>query len=393
VRGAPGNRRPYRDLFIHHMATDGINFSSRPGSDNGKIKHVVSANNIRTAMAIAGPVRNLEVVDTELLDSGVVGTALNSYTAHSGMRGVNIETECLPENADWGNPHLRAEGCRITGNILFNRVRAMGSLGGQIAMAHGESTANVTVRNSFLQNPLGKSGDVVDMGIVGGIVENSTLDSQNGFAVVCITSGVPAQLTSPVWAQYLQDLASDPSPIARKVHRQTDPAFSTIVHRNIIEGQGTKFLCQNATPVLKIVDNTINGTLLPTPPETTVYPIFGHMIVFSGTPGATCSTGHEYGQQLTIENNDIFIPHTAPRGQPFGQINYCGTKLELVNNTYRTDTESSVNPLRVYYNRAQGVGLVAGDCFPASGAIIAVDEAGQPYPLTTQGRQECLTLP
>lgn len=384
------------NLFVHHMATDGIQLNL---GREIEFRRVRSANNIRNNLTI-GQGRNVLVTDSEFRDAGVGGTAPNSYPLHSPGRGVDIEPECWPKGAEWapidpgtGQPvGACSDEIGMTGNILFNRVRVTGNLGGGIGMAHGEATANVTVRNSFLQNPLGKSGDAVDMGIVGGIVENSILDSQNGFAVYCVTGGVATQLTSPVWASYLQDLASDPSPIAQQMDRQTDPTFSTTVQRNLIEGQGAKFLCHNATPVLKIVDNTIRGTLLATPPEAEYYPTLGHMTIFAGTPGATCSTGHEYAQQLTIMNNDIFIPHTAPRGQPYGQINYCGTKLELAHNTYRTDTQDATNPLRVYYNRAQGIGSVAGDCFPASGAIIAVDEAGQPYPLTMSGTQQCLTL-
>ncbi|WP_188193913.1 hypothetical protein [Nonomuraea sp. SYSU D8015] len=231
------------------------------------------------------------------------------------------------------------------------------------------------------------------MGIVGGVVEDSTLDSQNGFALYCVTAGSSIQLTSPVWVRHLQDLASDPSPIARRVQRQTDPAFSSTLRDNVIKGQGTKFLCQDAPPVMRIVGNTIRGTLLPAPPESLYYPVFGHMTFFSGAPGATCSAGHVWGQDITVKDNDVFIPHAAPRGQPYGQINYCGTKLRLSGNTYRTDTADATRPIRVYYNRAQGVGSVAEDCFPASGAIIPVDETGQPYPLIRQGTQQCLTLP
>lgn len=392
-----GTQVKLANLFVHHMATDGIQLNL---GREIELRQVRSANNIRNNLSI-GQGRNVLVIDSEFRDAGVGGTAPNSYPMHSPGRGVDIEPECWPKGAEWGliDPETGqpigacSDVIGLAGNILFNRVRVTGNLGGGIAMAHGEATANVTVRNSFLQNPFGKSGDVVDMGIVGGIVESSTLDSQNGFAVYCVTAGAPMQLTSPVWAGYLQDLANDPSPIARQIYRQTDPAFSTTVQRNLIQGQGTKFLCHNATPVMKIVGNTIRGTVLTTPPEALHYPTFGHMTFFSGSPGATCSTGHEYAQQLTIANNDIFIPYNAPRGQLYGQINYCGTKLALANNTYRTDTLDSANPLRVYYNRAQGVGAVTGDCFPASGAIIAVDEVGQPYPLTASGTKRCLTLP
>ncbi|MEU1393606.1 MULTISPECIES: glycosyl hydrolase family 28-related protein [unclassified Nonomuraea] len=380
------------DLNVHHMATDGILLGL---GKEIEFERVRSTNNIRDNVSI-GQARNVLVTDSDFHNAGVGGTAPNSYPFHSPGRGVNIEPECYPKGAGWAPPGagVCSDLVGMTGNILFDSVRVTGNLGGGIAMAHGESTANVTVRNSFLQNPLGKSGDVTTMGIVGGVVEDSTLDSQNGFAVFCVTGGVPAQLTSSVWTGYLQDLANDPSLIARRIHRQTDPTFSTTLQRNTITGQATKFLCQNATPRMTVVNNKIRGVLLQTPPEPSYFRYFGHMVVFSGTPGATCSTGLEWAKQLTFENNDIFIPHAAPRpAQAYGEIGYCGTKLELTKNTYRTDTGNATHPLRVYYNRAQGVGSVAEDCFPASGAIIAVDEDGRPYPLTTQGTQKCLTLP
>ncbi|MBC2906215.1 hypothetical protein [Streptomyces cupreus] len=389
-----------KGLYIHSMATDGIMVGSGRDVEN---RRVISSNNIRQALTI-GQGRNVLVTDSELRDTGVVGIAPDSYPMHSPARGVDIEPECTPKGAEWaerdenGNQILACnDEVGMTGNILLDRVRVTGNLGGGIAMGHGEASANVTVRNSFLQNPLEKSGDVVDMGIVGGVVENSTLDSQNGFALWCKTAGARTQLTSPVWARYLQDLASDPSPIARRVYRQTDPVFSTTVRNSIIEGQGTKIRCESATPVLTLVNNTIRGTVLDTPPEpgseSPVFPAWGHVIVQSGTPGADCSAIHAWGKELTIEGNDFFIPQAAPRGGGYGQISYCGTKIRLADNSYDTDMADASNPLRVYYNRAQGVGSVAEDCFPASGAIIAVDEAGQPYPLTPRGTQKCLTLP
>ncbi|MGW6916647.1 hypothetical protein ACWGB8_22900 [Kitasatospora sp. NPDC054939] len=405
IGGSIGNasrRVVLADLRIHSMATDGILLGS--GRDV-EIRHVISANNVRQALTI-GQGRNVLVTASELRDTGVVGTAVDSYPVHSPARGVDIEPECTPKGAEWapydgsGN---QIGACNdvvgVTGNILFDRVRVTGNLGGGIAMAHGEASANVTVRNSFLQNPLERSGDVVDMGIVGGIVENSTLDSQNGFALWCVTAGSPAQLTSPTWARYLRDLANDPSPIARRVYRQTDPVFSTTVRNSLIEGQGTKIRCESATPVLRLLDNTIRGTVLNAPPEPQsppderVFPKWGHMIVLSGTPGAECSTGRDWGKELTIRGNRIHIPQAAPRGGTYGQISYCGTRLRLADNSYTTDTDTASDPLRVYYNRAQGVGSVTGDCFPRSGAITAVDEAGLPYPLTPRGTRRCLTLP
>ncbi|MEQ4723665.1 hypothetical protein [Nonomuraea sp. B19D2] len=382
-------------LHLHHMAADGILLGS--GRDI-TIRHVQSANNIRQGLTI-GQGRNVLVTQSTFRDTGVVGTSPDSYPLHSPGRGVDIEPECTPKDAEWGQYESgrQVDACNdavgMTGNILFDHVRVTGNLGGGIAMPHGESSANVTVRHSFLRNPLGKSGDVVDMGIVGGVVEDSVLDGQNGFAVACATRGSAVQLTSPIWERYLRDLANDPSPVARGVHRQTDPTFSSTVRRNTIKGQGPKFLCQDATPVMRITDNKIKGTLLPAPPETTYYPTFGHLIVFSGTPDALCSTTNAWGKEITIERNDIFIPRAAPTGQPYGQINYCGKSIKLADNVYRTDTEDPARPLWVYYNRAQGVGSVTQDCFPAGGAIVAVDENHVPYPLTDRGTQKCLTLP
>lgn len=385
------------DLTIHHMATDGIMLNL---ARDVEIRRVRISNNIRQALSI-NQARNVLVSDSQLRDTGVVGTAPNSYPMHSPARGVDIEPECNPEGAEWakrdGNGK-QTDACEtlvgMTGNILFERVRVTGNLGGGIAMPHGQSSANVTVRDSFLQHPLGKGGYALTMGVVGGIVEDSTIDGQNGSAVWCTTYGAKVQLTSPVWAEYLRLLATDSSPIARKIHRQTDPTFSTTVRRSEIEGQGTKFLCHIATPVLRIVDNTIRGTVLPTPPETNWYPTYGHLTVYSGTPGAACSSGHDWGKDITIEGNDIFIPHRAPRGQEgHGQINYCGKSIELRGNSYRTDTDNPTNPLRVYYNENQGVGSVTKDCFPPSGAIIPVNESGQRYELTSSGTQHCLTIP
>jgi hypothetical protein len=381
-------------LFIHHMATDGINFPSSPGSDNGKINNVISANNARMALTIAGPVRNLKVVDTQLRDSGVVGTALNSYTAHSPARGVDIETECLPADADWGVPDLRTQGCRITGNILFNRVRATGSIGGQIAFPHGESSANITVRNSFLQNPIGGGGDVINMGVAGGVVEDSILDAQMGFADPCTTAGDVAQLTSPVFTAYLAELANDPAKVAKSIYRETR-GFSSTLRRNTILGQNSLIVCQDALPFLTIDGNTFKGAQSATLPGNSFYAAFGYMWAVGG---AQCvSGGRNWAQDVQIVRNKFMIPNSAPRKDE-GVIVYCGAMEHFQGNTYQTDVGNAADPIKIRYDH---MGTAVNDCFPTEGSIIPIHgplrpgdppdyPAFQPYTLSPKG---CLNFP
>ena len=384
-------------LFVHHMITDGINFPSRPGSDNGKIDRVVSANNARMALTIAGPVRNLEVVNSELRDSGVVGTAFNSYPLHSPGRGVDIETECLPVDADWGAPALRADGCRLTGNILFDRVRATGSLGGQIAFPHGESSANITVRRSFLQNAIGRGGDLVNMGVAGGVVENSTLDAQMGYIDPCLTAGEQAQLTSPIFAAYLAELAADPGSVAQRIERETR-GFSSTLRGNTIIGQSSLLVCHDALPFLTLEGNTFKGAQPATLASDSFYATFGHLYIIEG---ALCvgEGGRNWTQDIQIVRNTFMLPTSAPRKDE-GEIVYCGGKTHLQGNIYKTPVSSATNPFKVRYDH---VASVASDCFPTNGAIVPIrgpfrEGAGdppdypafQPYPLSATG---CLNLP
>jgi hypothetical protein len=346
-------------LFVHHMATDGITFPSRPGSDHGKIDRVVSANNTRMALTIAGPVRNLEVVNTVLRDSGVMGTAsdLFSYTAHSPGRGVDIETECLPANADWGVSSLRVEGCRITGNILFDRVRATGSIGGQIAFPHGESAANITVRRSFLQNPIGRGGTVINMGVAGGVVEDSILDAQMGYVDPCRTEGDSAQLTSTIFAGYLAELANDPSSVAKRIAHETR-GFSSTLRRNTIRGQNSLLVCESALPFLTIEANKFQGAQPVTVPAGSFYTLYGYLWLVGGA----CDSTHGWAQDIQFRHNTLFIPNRAPRLDT-GIIVYCGSIEHLQDNIYTTDAGTLVDPITVRYDH---VGTVVNDCFPNS---------------------------
>ena len=121
------------NLYIHHMLDDGILIIS---DHHFKIRHVTSANNDRNAMSLTGQVKDIEVTDSVFRDSGVVGTAPNSYPGSSPQAGVDIEPEAFPEGADWGVPGT--PGFHLAGNMLFNRVRVTGNLGTQIG--HGART-------------------------------------------------------------------------------------------------------------------------------------------------------------------------------------------------------------------------------------------------------------
>ena len=67
-----------------------------------------------------------------------------------------------------------------------------------------------------------RGGDLVNMGVAGGVVENSILDAQMGYIDPCLTAGDQAQLTSPVFAAYLAELATDPGSVAQRIY-QRDP--------------------------------------------------------------------------------------------------------------------------------------------------------------------------
>ena len=385
-----------QSLFVHHMANDGITFTSRPGSDRGKLDRVVSANNARTALTIAGPVQNLEIVSSELRDSGVLGTTFNSFPQHAPARGVNIETECLPLDADWGAEGLRLEDCRLTGNILFDRVRVTGNLGGQIAFAHGESSANITIRRSFLQNAIGRGGDVVNMGVAGGVVENSILDAQMGYVDPCFTVGESAQLTSPVFTAKLAELAADRSSVAKRIKRETR-GFSSTLRGNTILGQNSLLVCHDALPFLTIEGNTFTGAQPATLADNSFYATFGYMYVIEGL-NCVGEGGRNWAQDIRIARNSFSIPDSAPRKYD-GMIVHCGSKTHLRSNRYITSVGNRTNPFRVRYDH---VASAANDCFPTDGTIVPIhgprrealgdplDYPGfQPYPLSSAG---CLNL-
>jgi hypothetical protein len=303
-----------KNLNVHHMATDGIivGFGSDPGDHDVTLDHVTLAHNGRNDLSIA-EAWNVQVLNSKILNAGFSGPAKNNYTAHGPGTGVDVEAHCLPADADWGLPQIRREGCRVYGNILFNRVTATGSFNGQIAFPHGESSAFVVVRNSTLQNT--KEGRVVAMGVVGGVVKNSTLDAQNGYVAPCDTAGDAAQLTSPVFVRYLEQLANDPSPIARKIHREIGP-FSSTLKGNTIKGKATLLRCENALPVVTITDNIFQGQQSADVPPS--YPYLGYMTIWQHAGGCSAGTAPGWAQQVTVEGNKIFIPWAAPAGQ-FGQ--------------------------------------------------------------------------
>lgn len=371
------------NLNVHHMITDGIVIGTGlPADSNVTIRRVVCANNDRGALSII-QAKDVLVTNSELRDTGVVGTAPNSYPLHSPGRGCDIEPDSNPENADWLPPNARTPGAHLTGNILFDRVRVTGNLGGGIALVHGNNCANVTVRNSFLQNPIGKGGQVIDMGIAGGVVEDSILDAQNGSINMLIDfpQYAEAQNNSAAYRQYLEELAADPSPVAQSIYRETR-GRSAFLRRNTIRGSATILFCSHSLPFIEITDNEFQGAQQPDIATNSRYSIAGYMYV---TVGATSfPTDHTWTTDARIERNRIFIPQTAPHGIGYGQttdILYYGV-TRFAGNQYTTNGGGGL-PFHVAYDPA---GIVVNDRFPTDGSIIPISfPALQPYPLGPGG--------
>lgn len=348
------------NLYIHHMVTDGIAIGT---DQNLTIRHVTCANSARNALTI-GPAKNVYVVDSVLRDSGVVGTAPNSYPGHLPEAGVDVEPEAWPADADW-KPAGVSTVPYLPGNILFDRVRVTGNLNIQIAMGHFESSANVTVRNSFIQNPPGGHQYLFIMGITGAVVEDSILDAQNGHIRIALFPQyavyAEAQNNSAIFHHYLDALAADPFPPVQTMFRETR-GFSITMRRNTIRGQDTILYCQTAFPFLDIIDNQFQGAQPAAPPS-----YFGYMLVHVAAEAAFLPPGATWTPVTNIKRNQFFIPQTAPRGIGYGDIDYYGV-THLEGNQYTTDGNGS-SAFRVAYGK---VATVVNDRFPTDGSIIPI---------------------
>jgi hypothetical protein len=368
------------------MATDGIVLSN---SRDVKIDQVESRNNIRNGMSLT-VTRNVLVTRSTFADTGVVGTAPDSYPLHSPGRGVNIEPEIVPEGADWFPPCIpRTQGFRLTGNILFHRVEVTGNLGGGITMSQGQSTANVTIRNSVLKNPVGGLGDLLQMGIAGGVVEDSELDTQKGqiwITDVAYKESAGVVNSSSVFKHYLEEMAADPFVAAHGIYAETRGVSSTL-QGNTIVGDANILRADTAFPFLTIADNSFTGRqtgdLMPPDPRDwhPTYQIFGYMYV--STFGVHLPQGASYTPDARIERNRIFVPNTAPpSASGYGDIIFPGPS-HFADNEYTMLGTRNLPFFRVSIDPA---GTVVNDRFPTDQSIRPLQFPGvQEYPLSPNG--------
>jgi len=255
-------------------------------------------------------------------------------------------------------------------------------------MAHGQSSANVTVRNSFIQNPTEAHAFLFSIGIAGGVVEDSVLDAQKGYIWITTDDASVPQHDSLVYRQYLAELAADPSPVAQSIYRETR-GVSTTLRRNRIRGRETLLNDDVGLPFLEITDNEFQGAQLANIPDVpgSIFKFRGYMFVAFGRP----NNSRTWTPDARIERNHIFIPQTAPRRSDwpggFGDIIYQGV-TRLAGNQYTTNGSEGL-AFHVAYDI---VGAVVNDRFPTNGSIIPIhgpieSAAGQagPYPLGPGG--------
>lgn len=379
------------DMTIRYMATDGIYIGE--SSRDGLVDKTIVSNSARNALSLA-EARNLRVTRSEFRDSGVLGSASDSYHSFSN-RGVAAEAEALPyDGADW-----RREGDYLPapsellgflpGNFLFDRVTVTGNLGGQMSFSHRGSVANITILNSTLRNPAipptNPPTRALEGGIAGLYVADSVIDAASGMVYPNVPSSGDADTLygSQAFAAHLADMAADTSNYAKGVFRETHWFSSTRLVHNKISGAATLLHVGLSQPLLYVYNNTFTGRQETATVDPTAYHAFGYLSVFMGP--AYDPAPHLWTDDVQFVGNTFYVPNSAPRLEPSvgGEIYFSGVGL-LQDNQYSTDksTASSSQWLRVSYDQSAQTIHVANDTFPSTGGIYPVDYPGNnPYPL------------
>lgn len=356
-----GNCRNYelRDLHVHHMLADGILIGTGTLDEDVTIRRVVVEHNARNAISLV-QAREVWIVDSALRSAGDVEGGPGGYPLHSPARGIAMEADCHIETATWGQPEWRCPGFAISGNFLFERLEITGNLGGGVSAAHGDRTANVTIRDSLIANPPGAGGQAVTLGVPGGVIEGSTLELERGTIEACFAASDPAAYGSQALASGIDVLLRSTGLVSSRITRETRPIVSTDVRYNQIRGRGALLGCRAGIPALTIRNNDLIGQQDETAAELPEYTgLFGVLGIYDR--GNYLTPGVEQANTQLLDNT-IFVPATAPRNA-WGEILLYGVARSARN---RFVTDAIEQPFRVVYD---GVASVSGD--ELEGAFVA----------------------
>jgi hypothetical protein len=360
-----GNCHDYRlvDLNVHHMNADGILIGTGTIDENVEIRGAILANNARNGLSII-QARDVWVVDSVLRDSGVVGSAPDSYPAHSPARGAAMEADCTPEHATWGEERSRCPGFAIAGNILFEGVTVTGNLGGGISAPYGDRTGNVTIRRSFIANPPGEGGAAVTLGIAGGVLEDSTVYGELGTIEPCFAAAPAEAYRSPTLTSGLALLAATTGLVGPRIARQTEAIASTTIQRNRIFGKRSLLTCPGGIHALTITDNEMIGQQGADVAEDLEYALYGFLAIYDLAKYLIPSVETPH---TLFAGNHVFIPASAPRTAS-GEVFLFGVETSRGNH-FTTDSTDVDDPFRVVYDH---VGTIEQDQVPNDATIIPV---------------------
>lgn len=155
-----------RDLYIHHVGTDGILLGDAYTADqNATVQDVTCERNARQGMSII-QVRGATVTDSQFLDTGRTG---GSYGSHSPSAGVDIEPNYSPPSVDVK-----------TGGIIFDNCEFKGNLGSQFVAGYSSSTDDVVLKNSQIVAGSDSLAFAVILGVGQGEIVDSFIDTGPG---------------------------------------------------------------------------------------------------------------------------------------------------------------------------------------------------------------------
>lgn len=376
------------DVNVHHMATDGIVLGrTEPADARVDLTRVTLANNTRNNLTL-DLIHDVSVTNSVLANAGNNGSvppASGGFPTHSPAAGVDIEADCAPANATtWGLQWTLCASTNLNGNFLFDGVTMTTNLGGGVRAPHGDTTANITIRNStfngapstsFGATPCatlqglgcsGGSAPSVELGVPGGQLINSYLNLGYDTIMPCYTAATSGEMGSATLAQDLNVLATDPWVAAHGIYAETRPLVTTRVAGNTITGARSLLSCQSAIPELIVGGNSFSGQQVASMSGDFWWEHLQYLQIFFE---AAYNHFPNIAPFANVESNTFFIPGAAP---PLAKCNGGLINFDAVNtasnNTYNTDSTVPAETFWAMYQSMKTLGYHAnGEQFLSRG--------------------------